>query len=346
VGTLVKPASALLREQGWAEDVRPDKKNREFKSLYAGDIVRYTRGSNKCLGLGPAWIVWSDRRGPRTWRHDGARPPLAKRYYAARAKPTEKMVRILTAPAAGTAGSKCGGAAVEGRGGGGGSGERKSRWDKLTVATSKTPSFISIHSPSPATSNGGGAAAVDSGSGSGTGATISEETHEEMVLRRTAAFNVELRETPHNIRLWKQYADFQDEALGGGGGGGGSSSGAGGGTAAAVVSGTTAALIGQKKLGIYEKALKRNPRNEDVLADYLDMCRATLDLDEVEARWKRTMFTHAGSPRLWRAYLVFFTSELSRFKMSAVGWSAPTLSPMSRCRTACRGCRMGSQRRT
>ena len=61
--------------------------------------------------------------------------------------------------------------------------------------------------------------------------------------------------------------------------------------------GTAAALVVEKKLSLFENALKHNPKDDTLIAEYLHLCRSKLDLAEVETRWKKTMFTHTGSTR-------------------------------------------------
>ena len=44
----------------WKRDVRPDKKNSQYHSLYSGDVASYRRGTNSCIGLGKGWLRWDD----------------------------------------------------------------------------------------------------------------------------------------------------------------------------------------------------------------------------------------------------------------------------------------------
>ena len=37
------------------------------------------------------------------------------------------------------------------------------------------------------------------------------ESEEQYTMRRTKEFNVGVREQPHNLQLWLDYANFQDE---------------------------------------------------------------------------------------------------------------------------------------
>ena len=39
------------------------------------------------------------------------------------------------------------------------------------------------------------------------------ETPEQVLMRRTREFNVALRESPHRLQLWLDYAEFQEEVV-------------------------------------------------------------------------------------------------------------------------------------
>ena len=112
--------------------------------------------------------------------------------------------------------------------------------DVIITATPKAPSFISLYSTA---ATGSGAAFGSTSGGSGIGASgtmvgssgtatstaaaaaswggdahddgdvVEElvESKEEWVLRRTAAFNKRLRETPRDVQLWRAFIAFQDE---------------------------------------------------------------------------------------------------------------------------------------
>jgi hypothetical protein len=118
------------------------------------------------------------------------------------------------------------------------------------------------------------------------------------MLLRTAELNRHVTDNPSDIDGWMRLAQFQDEAV----------------PAAAEV-GRRDAVVLDRMIAIFERALKHNPHSEALIVEHLELCRRKLDLAEVEARWKKTVFTHASSLRLWQACLAFFTSELSRFNV-------------------------------
>lgn len=121
-------------------------------------------------------------------------------------------------------------------------------------------------------------------------------TYDDDIRQRTTDFNQRLAATPGDPDLWLQYVQFQDEAV-----------------PTDDSSRHRDAIVLEKQLALFERALKENPRSEVLTSEYLELCRRKLDLSEVEARWKKTVFTHASSYRLWRDCLAFSTSELSQF---------------------------------
>jgi hypothetical protein len=42
-------------------------------------------------------------------------------------------------------------------------------------------------------------------------------------------------------------------------------------------------LLLDKKLSLFEKALASNPKDDELIADHLDLCRSKMNLAEVEA---------------------------------------------------------------
>jgi hypothetical protein len=124
------------------------------------------------------------------------------------------------------------------------------------------------------------------------------ETRDAWVLRRTAEFNRQIADTPDNVDLWLGFVDFQDEAV-----------------PSDNETRRRDTIVLDKQLAIFERGLKQNARSDVMTAEYLELCRRKMDLAEVEARWKKTVFTHASSVRLWRDCLGFFTSELSQFSV-------------------------------
>lgn len=181
---------------------------------------------------------------------------------------------------------------------------KKKRWDSTSNA--EPASFISLYAHPVGVAASGSAeslktvAAAGSGNG-GAGVvqnTAEGESHDALVLRRTAEFNRALADNPADTSTWLAFVAFQDDAL--------------------CPPGTRRnhTIINKKKISLFERALKERPHDEVLISKYLDLCRQKLDLAEVEGKWKRIIFTHASSPLLWTEYLAFFTSELSRFQVT------------------------------
>eukprot|EP00048_Salpingoeca_helianthica_P004045 m.73175 g.73175 ORF g.73175 m.73175 type:complete len:1053 (+) comp13027_c0_seq1:17-3175(+) len=123
----------------------------------------------------------------------------------------------------------------------------------------------------------------------------------DALRRRTREFNELLRQHPRDPVLWRRYIDFQDEAFEDG---------------TFTLSGATAVIL-DRKIAIYEKAIAQLPDDADLLADYLELCRRKLDPEALAAKWKHVLFTNAGRPGLWRTYLDFVTSEFVTYRTAA-----------------------------
>lgn len=267
----------------WKRDARPDRKNNEYHSLYSGDVALYRRGTNTCVGLENEWVRWDDGRNARSSASSagGGNTASSKkkkkkkksRYYHVKPKAADKIVKIVTSKRRGDTDAADNTGATVAR-----------------AAPTAAPSFISVfdaaakgdgvtsavRSGSGSSSGGGGgsgdggtASADDSGAagaagwvdhdgGGGGGAVVErEETKGEWILRRTAAFNKQLRKTPGDVEVWRAFVAFQDEAFGhynlhhhGG-------------------SGSATALLLDKKLSMFEQALKHNPNNDTLIAEHL-----------------------------------------------------------------------------
>eukprot|EP00041_Stephanoeca_diplocostata_P034972 m.1215446 g.1215446 ORF g.1215446 m.1215446 type:complete len:1279 (+) comp24610_c1_seq2:71-3907(+) len=264
----------------WRLDERGDKQNLQYRGLYKGDVVNYHRSSELCLcRKRRVTIHFNDNRQARRNRgHDGPLQRKSSRYFSSAA--FKKFFGPTVTPK--RLPSKLFQV------------PRKKRWD--STANAKPASFISLYAhPANAADTSAG---VTEGSTSHLEGTDEGESHDGFVLRRTAAFNRALADNPADTSTWLAFVAFQDDAL--------------------CPPGTRRndALINEKKISIFERAIKERPHDEVLIAKYLDLCRQKHDLSEVESKWKRMIFTHASSPLLWTEYLAFFTSELSRFQVS------------------------------
>eukprot|EP00049_Salpingoeca_infusionum_P010404 m.177918 g.177918 ORF g.177918 m.177918 type:complete len:1216 (-) comp14637_c0_seq5:3731-7378(-) len=123
------------------------------------------------------------------------------------------------------------------------------------------------------------------------------EDKEQYIKRRTAEFNQQLRADSSDVSLWLRYISFQDEAF----------------ETSQVKTHKSIALLVERKLALFEKALSKLPDHEDLLVAYLALCEEKMTPEELEAKWQRTMFSHPEKPQLWRAYLTHSTANLAQF---------------------------------
>ena len=91
--------------------------------------------------------------------------------------------------------------------------------------------------------------------------------------------------TPNNVQVWLELIKFQDTAH------------------KVFEKKSMAKVVLEKKGSIFERALKMNGRSDKLMAAYLDLCRRHMDISVVDTRWKKTIFTHAANPALWKEYL-------------------------------------------
>ncbi|KAK3259090.1 hypothetical protein CYMTET_31898 [Cymbomonas tetramitiformis] len=128
------------------------------------------------------------------------------------------------------------------------------------------------------------------------------ESVEEHVKRLTNFYNVATRERPHEIDLWLQFAEFQDERL-------------------HLLRRRAAAEVKQvkeKKVAIYERALTWHPGSDTLLLALLTEEGKLEDAEQIEKRWRQELGRHAGSPRLWREFLAARRARFSGFSVSSL----------------------------
>lgn len=133
--------------------------------------------------------------------------------------------------------------------------------------------------------------------GSVSRASVTEESWEDVVLRRTREFNKLTREYPHNEKGWLDFAAFQDKVA-----------------AMQPQKGARLQTL-EKKVSILEKAVEVNPDNEELLLSLMNAYRSRDSIDILIARWEKILMQHSGSLKLWREFLLLVQGEFSRFKV-------------------------------
>ncbi|KAJ8771951.1 hypothetical protein K2173_027128 [Erythroxylum novogranatense] len=125
-----------------------------------------------------------------------------------------------------------------------------------------------------------------------------EESWEDEVLRKTREFNKLTREHPQDVKVWLDFAEFQDRVA-----------------SMQPQKGARIQML-EKKISILEKATEMNPDDEDLLVYLMKAYQQRESIDVLIGRWEKVLMRHSGSYKLWKEYLHILQGEFSRFKVS------------------------------
>ncbi|XP_039739942.1 nuclear exosome regulator NRDE2 [Pteropus medius] len=282
-----------LTGETFRTDKKPDPANWEYKSLYRGDIARYKRKGDSCLGINPKkqCVSWegpsAERKPPR--RH-------VERYF------TKKNVGLMSVD----------GVAVSNR---------------PEPLASEPVSFIPVKgsddvAPPPVTTwlnplgiydqsttqwlQGQGPAEQESKQ------PDSQPDRENALLKaKVEEFNRKVRENPRDIQLWMAFVAFQDEVMKSPG-------------LYAIEEGEqekrkrSLKLILEKKLAILERAIESNQSSVDLKLAKLKLCAEFWEPSTLVKEWQKLIFLHPNNTALWQKYLLFCQSQFSTFSVSKI----------------------------
>uniref|UniRef100_A0A803MRW7 Uncharacterized protein n=1 Tax=Chenopodium quinoa TaxID=63459 RepID=A0A803MRW7_CHEQI len=131
-------------------------------------------------------------------------------------------------------------------------------------------------------------------------ASVIVESWEDEVLRKTREFNKMTREHPHNVKVWLDFAEFQDKI------------------ASKQPQKGARLQTFEKKISILEKAVELNPEDEDLLLCLLKAYQKRDSADVFIGRWEKVLMQHSGSCKLWREFLRAVQGDFSTFKVSEI----------------------------
>ncbi|CAH9122186.1 unnamed protein product [Cuscuta epithymum] len=130
------------------------------------------------------------------------------------------------------------------------------------------------------------------------GTSVLDESWEDEMLRKTKEFNKMTRDRPHDVKVWLDFANFQDKV-------------------ASMQQHKLARLqILEKKISILEKATELNPDSEDLLLSLMKAYQRRDSTDVLISRWEKILLQNSDSYLLWREFLRVVQGEFSRFKVS------------------------------
>uniref|UniRef100_A0A2K6KZ43 Nuclear exosome regulator NRDE2 n=1 Tax=Rhinopithecus bieti TaxID=61621 RepID=A0A2K6KZ43_RHIBE len=272
-------------------DKKPDPANWEYKSLYRGDIARYKRKGDSCLGINPKkqCISWE---GTSTEKKHSRKQ--VERYF------TKKSVGLMNID----------GAAIS---------------SKTEPPSSEPISFIPVkdlEDAAPVTTWLNPLGIYDQSTtqwlqGQGPPEQESKQPDtqpdsESAALKaKVEEFNRRVRENPRDTQLWMAFVAFQDEVMKRPG-------------LYAIEEGEqekrkrSLKLILEKKLAILERAIESNQSSVDLKLAKLKLCTEFWEPSTLVKEWQKLIFLHPNNTALWQKYLLFCQSQFSTFSISKI----------------------------
>ncbi|XP_059817184.1 nuclear exosome regulator NRDE2 isoform X1 [Hypanus sabinus] len=285
--------------QTFCIDRKPDPANWEYKSLYRGDLARYKRKGDVCIGLDPKkqWIIWEDSNQQKK----KMKKKKEDRYYSPSGL---QLLSTDTVPVYHEGGLQ----------------------DQSCVALA---SFIPVPDWEESDSTLSGAITSVNPLGIYDASTtlwlqgkgqLEQETCAPLdndrkinsaMMAKVERYNKLLREVPSNIQTWMEFVHFQDELM----------QGPGPFTVAATESEKrkrSHRITLEKKLAILERAIESNPNCAELKVARLELCKESWEPSDLVNEWKKVVFLHPNNTTLWQRYLVFYQSQFSTYSTSKV----------------------------
>jgi hypothetical protein len=129
---------------------------------------------------------------------------------------------------------------------------------------------------------------------------VDGETLQEHMFRRAKQYNERLRQTPHDVALWLEFAAFQEQFV------------------LAQSDASDAAAVDDKRIAILEAALRDNADSDELQIAYLEACGRRWDQPSLERLWRSVLASHSANARLWLGYIAFRSSYFGTFSVGAV----------------------------
>ncbi|XP_010614596.1 nuclear exosome regulator NRDE2 isoform X2 [Fukomys damarensis] len=273
-------------------DRKPDPANWEYKSLYRGDIARYKRKGDSCLGINPKkqCVSWEGVSTVKKHSHKHV-----ERYF------TKKSVGLMNID----------GVAIT---------------SKTEPPSSEPVLFIPVKDSdnvaAPVTTWLNPLGIYDQSTtqwlqGQGPSEQESKQPDsqpdgEDGILKaKVEEFNRKVRENPRDIQLWMSFVAFQDEVMRSPG-------------LYAIEEGEqekqkkSLKLILEKKLAILERAIDSNQSSVDLKLAKLKLCAEFWEPSTLVKEWQKLIFLHPNNSALWQKYLLFCQSQFSTFSISKI----------------------------
>ncbi|XP_059229514.1 nuclear exosome regulator NRDE2 isoform X1 [Mustela nigripes] len=281
-----------LTGETFRTDKKPDPANWEYKSLYRGDIARYKRKGDSCLGINPKkqCISWEGASTEKKHSHKHV-----ERYF------TKKSVGLMNID----------GVAVG---------------SKTEPPSSEPLSFIPVKGPDdalpPVTTWLNPLGIYDQSTtqwlqGQGPSEQESKQPDSEMdresalLKAKVEEFNRRVRESPRDVQLWMAFVAFQDEVMKSPG-------------LYALEEGEpekrkrSRKLVLDRKLAILERAIESNQSSVELQLAKLELCAEFWEPSALLREWQKLIFVHPNKTALWQKYLLFCQSQFSTFTVAKI----------------------------
>nr|XP_020663249.1 protein NRDE2 homolog [Pogona vitticeps] len=276
-------------------DKDPDPANWQYKSLYRGNIARYKRRSNFCLGidLKKQHIIWDTSATEKKTSHK--RP---ERYF------TKGGLKLLNVDSI----------FINHKHEGSPSGSAP--WipilelDTDDAPTTSHVNPLGIYDPL--------TTLWLQGKGPPEQESLKEQEPQgsskngnSLLIMKVEEYNRKIRENPRDVKMWMDFISFQDELM----------------TRPSCYTvgegeretrKKSLKLILEKKLAILERAIESNPNNVDLKLARLKLCTEFWEPSAVIKEWQKLVFLHPNNPELWQKYLLFCQSQFSTFTVSKI----------------------------
>ncbi|XP_010151416.1 PREDICTED: protein NRDE2 homolog [Eurypyga helias] len=275
-------------------DKKPDPANWAYKSLYRGDIARYKRRGDSCLGIDAKKqrITWD---GSASKRKQLQRQP--ERYFS---KNNVKVLNTDGIPVCSRSSPSDPTAFIP-----------VFQMETGDASNTKEVNPLGIYDPSTT-------AWLQEGCKSADHEPVDEQqTVQEpgiklnsILMTKVEEHNKKVRENPRDINAWMEFVSFQDELMRG--------------PSPYANKGEQEArrkslkLILEKKLAILERAIESNPSNVDLKLARLKICTEFWEPPAVIKEWQKLIFLHPNNPELWKKYLLFCQSQFTTFSVSKI----------------------------
>ncbi|KAM6274791.1 nuclear exosome regulator NRDE2 isoform 2-T3 [Porphyrio hochstetteri] len=276
-------------------DKKPDPANWAYKSLYRGDIARYKRRGESCLGIDAKkqCITWDSSASKR--KQLQSRP---ERYF------TKNSVKLLN-----THGIRiC---------------NKSSPSDPATLLSvfqmeTDEPSDttevnpLGIYDPSTTVWLQGKGCKEADHEPVNTQQTVEEPgiNINSTLITKVEEHNKKVRENPRDINAWMEFVSFQDELMRG--------PGLYASKGEQEVRRKSLKLVLEKKLAILERAIESNPSNVELKLARLKVCTEFWEPPALVKEWQKLIFLHPNNPELWKKYLLFCQSQFTTFSVSKI----------------------------